>query len=75
MNKLHKIYQQLSQEVAKREAARTLHTLPDSQLADLGMNRYEIETKVYGDSHKTIPSIHYIDIEDRHIVGTLMYAS
>jgi len=76
MKIITRIYHKINDSMAKRNAARTLEAMPDYLLADLGLNRYEIQERVYGDvATKTTSSVHYIDIEDRHIIGTLKYAN
>ena len=76
MKFISKIYQKINDNMAKREAAKTLQAMPDYLLADLGINRYEIQERVCGTEQAgSVSSIHYIDIEDRHIVGTLVYAN
>ncbi len=73
MKIISKIYQKINDKMAKREAAKTLQAMPDYLLADLGLNRYEIQDRVYGALQSgSVSSVHYIDIEDRHIVGTLV---
>ncbi len=76
MKIISKIYQKINDKMAKHEAAKTLQAMPDYLLADLGLNRYEIQERVYGAAQaNAVSSVHYIDIEDRHIVGTLSYAN
>jgi len=76
MKLISRIYRTLHDKMTKRDAARTLAAMPDYLLVDLGLNRYEIDARVYGMA-TTQPqaNVHYIDIGDRHIVGTLAYAS
>jgi uncharacterized protein YjiS (DUF1127 family) len=75
MKLITKLYQKTTDIMARRRAAIALEAMPDYLLADLGVNRYEIQERVYGNKKsQTGLNVHYIDIEDRHVVGTQMFA-